>query len=333
MPCFKPHKVWKNPNTGQVQWHNPYSDIDHNFPIACGQCTGCRTEYARQWAMRLILEQQQWDNNIFITLTYDDDNLPGNLIEYNDDKWPTSCVWPQPVPGTLVKKHFQDFMKRLRKKKGANENNPIRFFHAGEYGEKYGRPHYHAILFNTNFSDREVLRGHKGLTTSKTLDKIWGKGHTSIGDVTFQSASYVAGYIQKKINGTMETTINPKTGLRHYERFSELTGEITTLQKEYSTMSRRPGIAALWLSKYHSDIYPSDTIHINGMEMQPPKSFERLYEHDQITFPNGSEILAKVKEKRVEKGKKFAHLRTPEALAHLEKTHKAKMALYKRKKL
>ena len=134
----------------------------------------------------------------------------------------------------------------------------------------------------------------------------------------------------------METNINPETGLRHYERIVEHDSgdkEIITLQKEYSTMSRNPGIAGFWLSKHHTDIYPSDTIHINGMEMQPPKSFERLYEHDLITFPNGAAILAKVKQKRIEKGKKFAHLRTPEALAYLEKTHKAKMALYKRKKL
>lgn len=312
MPCFKPLKAYKNPNTGGIQFYSPYSDLDNSFPIPCRQCTGCRTEYARQWAMRLVLEQQAWDNNIFITLTYDNEHLP----EHN----------------TLVKKDFQLFMKRLRKKKSATAKNPIRFFHAGEYGEKYGRPHYHAILFNTNFSDREVLQGHKGLTTSITLDKLWGKGHTSIGDVTFQSASYVAGYIQKKINGPMEKTINPKTGLRHYEIMTS-NGEIVTRQKEYSTMSRNPGIAGLWLPKHHTDIYPSDTIHINGMEMQPPKYFDRVYEHDQITFPEGSDIMQKIKEKRVEKGKKFAHLRTPEALAYLEKIHKAKNALYKRKKL
>ena len=311
MPCFKPLTAYRSLEGG-IQFHNPYSDIDHSFPLPCRQCTGCRTEYARQWAMRLVLEQQAWDNNIFITLTYDNEHLP----EHN----------------TLVKKDFQLFMKRLRKKKSASKKNPIRFFHAGEYGEKFGRPHYHAILFNTNFSDREVLQGHKGLTTSKTLDKLWGKGHTSIGDVTFQSASYVAGYIQKKINGPMEKNINPKTGLRHYEIMTA-DGEIITRQKEYSTMSRNPGIAGLWLPKHHTDIYPSDTIHINGMEMQPPKYFDRVFEHDQITFPGGSDIIKKIKEKRVEKGKKFAHLRTPEALAYLEKIHKAKNALYKRKKL
>ena len=81
MPCFKPLKAYRNPENGGIQFHPPYSDAffkltDTSFPIPCRQCTGCRTEYARQWAMRLVLEQQQWDNNIFITLTYDNDHLP-----------------------------------------------------------------------------------------------------------------------------------------------------------------------------------------------------------------------------------------------------------------
>ena len=96
MPCFHPLKAYRSLEGG-IQFHSPYSDLDHSFPIPCRQCTGCRTEYARQWAMRLTLEQEMWDNNIFITLTYDNDHLP----EHN----------------TLVKKDFQLFMKRLRKKK------------------------------------------------------------------------------------------------------------------------------------------------------------------------------------------------------------------------
>ena len=99
MPCFKPLKAYKNHDTGGIQFHSPYSDLDNSFPMPCRQCTGCRTEYARQWAMRLVLEEELWDNNIFITLTYDNEHLP----EHN----------------TLVKKDFQLFMKRLRKKKSA----------------------------------------------------------------------------------------------------------------------------------------------------------------------------------------------------------------------
>jgi hypothetical protein len=245
-------------------------------------------------------EASLWLNNIFITLTYDNENLP----QHN----------------TLIKKDYQDFMKRLRKHKKANTNNPIRYYQCGEYGEKFGRPHYHAILFNTNFRDREIIQGHKGLTQSETLSKLWGKGHSSIGDVTFQSAAYVAGYVQKKINGQQKDT--------HYAIVDQQTGEyFGQRQQEYSTMSRRPGIAGSWFAKHKDDVYPSDNIHINGKEMRPPKYYDRLYEIDHRSS------MEKIKENRVKEMKKTAYLRTPEALLQAEKTHKARMAIYKRNKL
>ena len=158
-------------------------------------------------------------------------------------------------------------MKRLRQPNlelNWKPNKKIRYFHAGEYGEKNDRPHYHVILFNCNFSDRKPLKGFKGLTTSETLNSIWGKGYSSIGDVTFESASYVAGYIQKKITGKLKDS--------HYAVIDPDTGEyFGQRQQEYATMSRRPGIAGLWLAQHKSDIYPSDNIHINGREMRPPK--------------------------------------------------------------
>ena len=116
MPCFHPITVWKTEDKTGIQFYNPYSDIDLGFQISCKQCTGCRQENQRQWAIRCIHEASLHLNNIFITLTYNPENLP----EHN----------------TLVKKHFQDFMKRLRKHKKANKNNKIRYFHCGEYGEK-----------------------------------------------------------------------------------------------------------------------------------------------------------------------------------------------------
>jgi hypothetical protein len=293
-----------------IQWYNPYSDVDHGFQISCKQCRGCRKEYARQWAMRILHEQSLWLNNIFITLTYDDKHLPENK--------------------TLVKKDYQDFTKRLRKYKKANTQNPIRFYHCGEYGEKFARPHYHAILFNCNFRDREKLSGHRGLTTSQTLNKLWGKGHSSIGEVTFNSASYVAGYVQKKINGSMKNHIDPQTHLRHYERLTP-DGEIITLQQEYSTMSRRPGIAGLWFAKHKNDCYPSDNIHIDGREMRPPKYYDRLFIESSPENKKTFEDL--ILPKRLDGMKHTAHLRTPEALRQAELNSIARDRIYKRGKL
>ena len=297
MPCFHPitayHKIG-----GGITWTYQESN-GIRLTVSCKQCTGCRQEYARQWAMRNIHEASLWLNNIFITLTYNDQNLP----EHN----------------TLVKKDFQDFMKRLRKYKKANTKNPIRFFHCGEYGEKFGRPHYHAILFNTNFNDRKPIPGQKNLTTSDTLKKLWGKGHVSIGDVTFQSASYVAGYVQKKINGKLKED--------HYRRIDKTTGETWVLPQEYATMSRRPGIAGLWFAKHKKDVYPSDNIHINGKEMRPPKYYDNLFQEQNPLQ------MEQIKENRTKAMQKTAHLRTPQALAQAKRNHQARMSLYKRGKL
>jgi hypothetical protein len=297
MPCFHPitayHKIG-----GGITWTYQESN-GIKLTVSCKQCTGCRQEYSRQWAMRNIHEASLWLNNIFITLTYNDQNLP----EHN----------------TLVKKDFQDFMKRLRKHKKANTKNPIRFFHCGEYGEKFGRPHYHAILFNTNFNDRKPILGQKNLTTSDTLKKLWGKGHVSIGDVTFQSASYVAGYVQKKINGKQKED--------HYRRIDKTTGETWVLPQEYATMSRRPGIAGLWFAKHKKDVYPSDNIHINGKEMRPPKYYDNLFQEQDPS------AMEKIKKNRTEAMQKTAYLRTPQALAQAKRNHQARMSLYKRGKL
>ena len=297
MPCFHPITAYHKIGGGITWTHRESNGI--KLTVSCKQCTGCRQEYARQWAMRNIHEASLWLNNIFITLTYNDQNLP----EHNQ----------------LVKKDFQDFMKRLRKHKKANTKNPIRFFHCGEYGEKFGRPHYHAILFNTNFNDRKPLPGQKNLTTSDTLKKLWGKGHVSIGDVTFQSASYVAGYVQKKINGKQQED--------HYRRIDKTTGETWVLPQEYATMSRRPGIAGLWFAKHKKDVYPSDNIHINGKEMRPPKYYDNLFQEQNPLQ------MEQIKENRTKAMQKTAHLRTPQALAQAKRNHQARMSLYKRGKL
>lgn len=103
MPCYHPIQGWKSRFPNQkgkrpiVFKQNSYADLDSPVTLACGRCIGCRLEYSRQWAVRCVHEASLYDDNCFITLTYDNENLPEG--------------------GTLVKKHFQDFMKRLRKKK------------------------------------------------------------------------------------------------------------------------------------------------------------------------------------------------------------------------
>ena len=304
MSCFHPLTAYHKINGGITWTYRESNGI--KLTIKCGQCSGCKLENARQWAIRIKHEASMHSQNSFITLTYDEKNLP-----------PT---------GTLVLKHWQDFMKRLRK---SQSHKKLSFYHCGEYGEKQGRPHYHAIIFNHQFSDLIPIPRKKDLHTSETLKTLWGKGHISVGSVTFESASYVASYVQKKINGPQAEAINQSNGLKHYERMTR-EGEVITLKKEYATMSRRPGIASRWLAKHHTDIYPSDFVTHKGNKQSLPKYYDTQYE---ILTKDTPEIMQTILKKRQNKMKKLAHLFTPEALKQKEVHHKAKMALYKRKTL
>ena len=102
------------------------------------------------------------------------------------------------------------------------------------------------------------------------LTKLWGKGHCSVGALTFESAAYVSRYIMKKVNG--------KLAKFHYEAIDYETGEIFNLKPEYVTMSRMPGIASEWFKRFHRDVYANkkDFITVRGRKMRPPKFYDNL---------------------------------------------------------
>ena len=289
MSCFHPLYGHKS---SSGKWLSKTNDIyAEPMTVPCGQCTGCRSEYSRQWAIRIMHEASLNSDNSFITLTYDKKNLPQN--------------------NSLEKKAFPKFIRSLRQK---NKGKKIRYYACGEYGDNFGRPHYHAILFN--YIPDDLVHLKKQLYTSKSLSDAWGnKGHVSVGNVTFQSAAYVSNYVQKKING--------KNKLAHYTN-SE-TGEWR--EPEFSLMSRKPGIGKKWFDKYYKDIYQTgkDGLHMNGKFMKPPKYYDTKYSQD---FPDLMEIL---KENRIKEFEEIAHLFTPDSLVAAERTHKARMSLYKRK--
>jgi len=270
--------------------------------LPCGQCHGCRLEKSRQWAVRCLHESTLHSENCFVTLTYDDDHLP----------WDHS----------LNLDHFQKFMRRLRKSIAPKK---IRFFHAGEYGEAtpdndfIARPHYHALIFGHNFSDRSLWSEREGihLYTSDQLDDLWNMGITSVGDVTFESAAYVARYIMKK-------QLGPRAP-EHYTRSHHITGEIINLKPEYATMSRATGIGSGWLDKYKTDAYPSDTISIRGSVQMPPKAYDRLMEKEN---PYEMEVI---KQLRKQKMRKHLWNNTPERLAIREQVKLAQTSTLKRK--
>ena len=193
-----------------------------------------------------IIRGNKLHNSSFVTLTYNDENLPANE--------------------SLILRDWQLFAKSLKEKVG-----PFRHYMCGEYGTETQRPHYHMILYGIDFAaDR---RFHKKtpngdiLYTSKTLDSVWKKGYALIGDVTPESCSYVAHYVLKKRSPLDD----------QYTRL-DLDGTPYQVAPEFATMSRNPGIGHTWINTFMHDVYPSDEVVLNGFKSRPPKFYDTCYE-------------------------------------------------------
>lgn len=189
---------------------NPY--MNGLIPCRCGQCDPCRNQRKKQWASRIMLESFVHGDSCFVTLTYDDEKTL-------KQRKPFLAV-------SLNPKHPQDWLKRLRLAVHPGICYPsvqncaarhIRYYLAGEYGDKTWRPHYHAVLFGVSVAEVETIRSS------------WGLGNVVVGDLTPASAAYVAGYVTKKMTKKEDPRLNGK-------------------YPEFQRMSLKPGIGGLSIS-------------------------------------------------------------------------------------
>lgn len=109
--CINPSFVW-------VQ-RGPVSE---KVPVACRKCWRCKKNRLSDYVARCMAEVATSETSCTVTLSYAPrDDLADKVIQI---------------------RHFQNFMKQLR-----NAGHKVRYFVAGEYGDLYGRTHFHAILF------------------------------------------------------------------------------------------------------------------------------------------------------------------------------------------
>jgi hypothetical protein len=247
--------------------------------LPCGRCIGCRTRRQQTWALRILHESQMHDTNSFVTLTYDDEHFKPSL-DYGD---------------------FQKFMRAARAKWG-----PTRFFAVGEYGEQTDRPHFHAILFGRGFQGTPI---GKDICRSQELEQLWTQGMSSYGQVTYQSAAYVAGYCTKKRLGAAakeeQTGIDPRTG------------EIFVKVPEMAHMSLKPGIGTTWFEKYWKEVYLSrDGCVLKGGRMIPaPKFYDRLLETKNIELKEEKELERYFKSREFYRDQSRERLKVRETVA------------------
>lgn len=272
MPCFRPLSGYRSSTVNPTGKRSivfsmreaASADPSDQVTLPCGQCRYCRLEHSRQWAIRAMHEASLYPQNSFITLTYDNEHLPKN--------------------GSLDYEAPQKFLKRLRK----STNTKIRSYGCAEYGEKLSRPHYHLCLFNYDFNDKKHWQTNNDnkLYISEQLSRLWPYGFSTIGDLTFETAAYVARYVTKKITGRMSDS--------HYETLNPLSGEISNLLPERSiSVSRMPGLGRPWLEKNRDFLLAHDFVISRGKRVRPPKYYDRLI---QLSHPEDfEEILRKRK--------------------------------------
>lgn len=180
---------------------------------------------ARDWAIRCQLELQIHSEACWTTLTYEDSKLPP----------------------TLQKPHLSGWLKRLRAR---HSDRTLRFFAAGEYGDRTNRPHYHAILF--------------GLPDHPSIQDTWPFGYARVDEITPAAIAYVAGYCSKKIGWKLERG----------ERVDPETGEVYEYQPPFNLMSRRPGLASH--ARAHWRSWRDTAIH-NGREVPAPRYLKEAF--------------------------------------------------------
>ena len=164
MRCTKPIRLH----------HLNHIEYPDGLLVPCGKCLACRIARRQEWSMRVIHELSGYKDAVFLTLTYADEFLPDN--------------------GSLVVADLQKFFKRLRKQYAKRNNGiKLRYYACGEYGDRYGRPHYHAIVCGLSLRQED-----------KDLVKLcWSFGLCYFGTATPDSISYVCQYIDKKFTGDM----------------------------------------------------------------------------------------------------------------------------------
>ncbi len=242
--------------------------------VRCGQCVGCRLAHAREWAVRLMHECQMHEESCFLTLTYGEEDLPEH--------------------GSLRPLDHQRFLKRVRRRLAPEK---VRYFHCGEYGEAELRPHFHTILFGERYSDRVpcgVAPSGVPVYRSSCLECDWPHGRAVIGEVTFESAQYVAKYVTKRLNLSKGSSVEDHLRFEErYERVDPVNGEIVEVEPEYATMSKKPGIGASWFEKFYTDVFPHDHVIVNGHEAPVPRYYDKLLER------RDPDLYEEVKRKRL----------------------------------
>lgn len=295
MTCYNPTTIYILENYNQdgsitrKSYAYDYEKKCKPTIVPCKKCIGCRYDKSREWGLRATLESYYHKEAMFLTLTYNDENLPKNR--------------------SLKKADMQLFNKRLREwlVRNYGKDKKIRNIYCGEYGKKLERPHYHSIIYGWRANDMIFLKktsSGDNLYKSKILNKLWGKGWVTIGKVTQESCNYVAQYCTKKEKKLDEKYIVEKAN-----------GIIEVREPEFIQASTRRGIAYKYLTKHQDRLVNTGIIKIQGREYPVPNYIKKIIDPLKIDTLSVS---------RIENAKERPQL-TKEQLIKKELNHKRRI--------
>jgi hypothetical protein len=197
------------------------------------------------------------------------------------------------VPESSVSREVhQLYVKRVRRRFGK-----VRYVVAGEYGEQWGRPHYHYALFGLDVPDLKYSRSNERgerLYTSEVLSKLWGFGFVEVAPLDVGGARYLAGYLSRDRRAK-------EPGWNDYIHDD---GRVTARDPAFFLMSRRPGIGRGYVEKFGTQFAAHDFVVLDGRKYPRPQYYTRLLEQLQ---PELAEKL---------KAKAEASLLTPQSKAN-----------------
>lgn len=269
-------------------------ETDHKYiQIPCQHCWACQLKYSAEWATRIMKEAEKYENNWFVTLTYNDISLPiAEKTEWDEYKTNPEDPYGERIKthitvendgtweGTLYPKDMDTFLNSLRKHFRDKGHEGLKYFYCGEYGSETKRPHYHIILMNCPLDPLKFYKPHidknfKAHWKSTELENLWAtpvetdegikrlpKGMIDVAELEWSCAAYVARYCTKKLNMENDKTVYLKEGkLPEFIRPSK-------------------GIGMDYLNEHMDSIYKNDeiimrTVKGNLGSIKPPKAYDR----------------------------------------------------------
>lgn len=237
MECLHPLSI-KNPRYGKIKRGTFGQGFKHRgipepqyIEVPCGKCVACLSKRRQEWVFRLQQEQKHSLTSWFVTLTYEDSQLPTlkQAKEYNNSLPPDKRKTENhEIMEIYQKSHVQKFLKRLRKYYTPFVPDPysIRYFVVSDYGGNFHRLHYHMLLFNFPLRAADCSR----IEISHRIQKYWKHGGVNVGEVNDKSINYTCKYCLQR-------------------------PDVTGAPKTWMTCSNKPGIGAAYLTEHtHNNV-------------------------------------------------------------------------------